>query len=407
MVGYIVGWLATNVDNALNLLWDLLSSSLLRSPDVTALPQVEEFAGTSLTIVNAAYVLAVLVVGFMVMGRGTISSQSPYGAGELIPRLIIGWVGANFALPVCSLIIRFANSLTEAMTKQPIQSPESLGYLRQLVKSALLETPVGTIPGAGTASPNAFLLILIGLIIAVLLGLLLCQLIVRLGTLVFLAGVAPVALALHGLPWTEAGAKLWWRAMLGTVGTVFAQAVMLHVAMRILLTPSANLPVLGLPGDPGATMNLLIVVCILLGVVKIPALMKRYVLRSGSGSGRVIGFLILQQATRVVTGRLPGLGRRTVAAGAGRRVGPDTAGGWPRVPQQPPSEPTRPGRPPWRGRASTSPDPAGSRAVGPGRSGYRPPARAPRPATPLRPYTAQELADGVDLYTRRVKKPPL
>ncbi|MEV4416585.1 hypothetical protein [Catellatospora sp. NPDC049609] len=331
LIAVIVGWLATNVDNALNLLWDLLSSSLLRSPDVTALPQVKEFADTSLAAVNTAYVLAVVAVAFMIMGRGTLSAHSPYGPGELIPRLVIGWIGANFALPAFSLIIGLANSLTEAMTAQPIQSPDSLTYLRQLVKSALLQTPVGPSPGTAASQPNAFLLILIGLIIAGLLGTLLCQLVVRLGTLVFLAGIAPLALALHGTPWTEPGAKLWWRATLGTVGIVFGQAVMLHVAMRILLTPSANLPVLGLPGEPGATMNLLIVVCILLGVVKIPSLMKRYVLRSGSGS-RVTGFLVVQQATRLVTGRIPGLNRRSVTAGVGRR-GATPAGTWPRAAQ--------------------------------------------------------------------------
>lgn len=418
LIAAVVGWLATNVDNALNMLWDLLSSSLLRSPDVTRLPQVQEFAGTSLGVVNTAYILAVFAVAFMIMGRGTLSTQSPYGPGELIPRLVVGWLGANFALPALSMLVGLANALTEALTDQPIQSPDSLAYLRQLVKSALVETPIGPIPGAGPSAPNAFLLILIGLIIAVLLGMLLCQQIIRLGTLVVLAGIAPFALAMHGTPWTEPAAKLWWRAVFGTLGTVAAQAFTLHVALRLLLTPSANLPVLGLPGEPGATMNLLIVVCILLGVVKIPALMKRYVTRSGSGSGRVIGFLMLQQVTRAVTGglRLPGAGRRAAAGARSRAADAAADGAWPMGSQPPAGEGRGPGRR-YSGQArrpasGTRPKPSGRSALGSAegtsakqfRRPYRPPRTSPRPATPPKPYTPQELAEGVDLYTRRMRR---
>lgn len=95
------------------------------------------------------------------------------------------------------------------------------------------------------------------------------------GLLVVAVGIAPIALALHGTPQTEGAAKLWWRTILGTLGTVVMQAVALHTTLSIFLNPNTNLTVLGLPGDPGAVMNLLIVVCLLWGVLKIPVPMSR------------------------------------------------------------------------------------------------------------------------------------
>ncbi|GAA1616351.1 hypothetical protein ACFQY4_18255 [Catellatospora bangladeshensis] len=407
MIGAFIAWLATNVDNTLNTMWDLLSNALLRSPDVTALPQVKEFASTSLTVVNAAYILAVLATALMIMGRDTIMTQSPYGPGELIPRLIIGLIGANSALPLTSLIIRGANSVTAALAERPIADQQTLPYLRQLVSSALPQAGTGSI---GTSpSPNAFLLVLIGLLIAVLLAILLAQWITRLGLLLVLAGISPVALALHGTPWTEPAAKLWWRSVLATLGTVTVQALCLHLAMRILLTPADNLPMLGIPGDPGAVLNLMVAACILIGVIKIPGLMKRLVLRGGSSGGRVIGFLVLQQATRIITGRLPGFGRRAPLAAIGARSGSSGGGGWPRIEMA--SEPATPGRAPWRGRPSWQSDPSGSSRPGglagpAGRAARRSPATAAQPARARpKPYTADELAAGVDLYTRRMKKP--
>ena len=108
-------------------------------------------------------------------------------------------------------------------------------------------TTVSALGGQTGTNPVGFLLLLIGLLIAVLVGMLLVQWIVRLGVLIVAVGIAPIALALHGTPQTEGAAKLWWRTMLGTLGTVVIQAVALHTTLTIFLDPDANLPALGLP----------------------------------------------------------------------------------------------------------------------------------------------------------------
>jgi hypothetical protein len=316
IIAGVLGWFARTVVGALNALWDLLSATVFVSPDVTQLPQVTAFASTSLGVVNAGYVLAFLWVAILVMGRDTI--QATYGPGELIPRLVIGLVAANFAIPVCSTLIGLANALTAALTSQDITAPGSMQQLRVTTVTAL-DNQTGD-------NPASFLLLLIGLLIAVLVAVLIVQWIIRLGVLVVAVGIAPIALALHGTPQTEGAAKLWWRTVLGTLGTVVMQAVALHTTLTIFLNPNANLPVLGLPG--GAVTNLLIVVCLLWGVVKIPGLMRRYVTQGRpSAVGVILRVVLVQQLTRGISRALRS-GRRAAPVA---RPAPRAASGWPTI----------------------------------------------------------------------------
>jgi hypothetical protein len=289
---------------------------------VTKLPQVTGFAGRSLGIVNACYVLAFLWVAILVLGRDTI--QATYGPGELIPRLIVGLVAANFAVPLCSNLIQLANAVTAAFTGQDIAAPDSMRHLRT--------TTVGAVNGQNGGSAASFLLLVIALLIAVLVAILVVQWIIRLGVLVVAVGIAPIALALHGTPQTEGAAKLWWRTILGTLGTVVMQAVALHITLSIFLNPNTNLRVLGLPGDPGAVMNLLIVVCLLWGVLKIPGLMRRYITQSRpSTMGMIVRVVLVQRISRGLS-RALGAGRGASRAAPVARAasrGSRAASGWP------------------------------------------------------------------------------
>lgn len=322
LINGILTWFAKTILGALNALWDLLSATVFVSPDVTQLPQVTAFAGTSLGIVNACYVLAFLWVAILVMGRDTI--QSKVGPGELIPRLIIGLIAANFAIPLCSTIIGLANAFTAALTSQDITAPGSMQQLRA--------TTITAIDGQTGANAVSFLLLLIALLIAVLAGILVVQWIIRLGVLVVAVGIAPIALALHGTPQTEGAAKLWWRTILGTLGTVVIQAVALHTTLTIFLNPDSNFVVLGLPipgGEPGAVMNLLIVVCLLWGVIKVPGLMRRYITQTRpSAMGMILRVVLVQQLTRGIS-RVFSSGRGAARAVPAARPAARAASGWP------------------------------------------------------------------------------
>lgn len=175
----------------------------------------------------------------------------------------------------------------------------------------------------------------------------------------------------------------------------------MHTTLTIFLAPDANLPVLGLPGDPGAVMNLLIVVCLVLGVIKIPGLMGRYITQSKPAAlGTVLRVVLIQQVTQ-------GL-RRGLSVGRGAAGGRRAGGAGSTAANQP-----------WPVRSGGG----GSRAASPSsvshtpRSGGVTPRQVPRPTgagpgrtgiafptgRPVRPYTRDELAGGVDLYTRAMK----
>jgi hypothetical protein len=394
-----LNWLTGKILEGLTALWNLLLQTALTLPDVTALPQVTEMTNTSLMIVNACFVLAIIAGGILVMTKETL--QVRYGIAEVGPRLVIGFIAANMATFISGQLITLANAFTQALGGEGITSTGSFGLLRDTVKDAL----TGDQPAAIVAS-------ILVTIVAILTALLLVQWLVRLGVLIVLVGIAPIALACHALAQIEAAAKLWWRAMLGTVGTVVLQALALHTALSIFLNPKANLASLGLPQDPSHTFNLFVVVCLLVAVLKIPGLMRRYVTKSGGGG---IGtFVIVQQLTRALTKVItrvpaPSSGGGAAGAGGARMVGgrsPRPApigGGGRRVP--PPRPGGRiPGSNPVGRNAATG---RGTTAVGPARGpgaastlgGPAPAATSARLTRPVQPYTPEQLRAGVDSYT--------
>ena len=307
LIDGVIDWLAKAVLATLKALWGLLGGGLFVTPDVTGLPQVTAITDRSVMVVNVCFVLAVITAGVTVMTHKTV--QIRYGIGEVAPRLVFGWIASNFAIPLCQGLIELANALTQALTGDGITSTGSFEQLQRVVAAALTDTS------------NAFLLVVMGLIIAVLTGMLMVVWLVRLGVLIVWVGVAPIALACHATPYTDGAAKLWWRTGLGTLGTVVLQALAMHAALSIFLNPNANLPALGLPHDPTGVINLFIVCCLLWVVVKIPGMMRRYVTHSGQHNvaGLFLRMVLIQQVSRLF--RLPtrrGGGRAAAAAGGAR-----------------------------------------------------------------------------------------
>lgn len=370
LIGPIIDWLTGFVENAINTLWALLASTILTTPDVTVLPQVQAITARSVVIVDVVYVLAVIAAGIAVMARESL--QARYGLGELVPRLVIGFVAANFATPIVREAITVANALTRALTGQEITANGSFTQLLHIVTGAL------------TDDTQALLTVIIVVVIAVLVASLLILWIMRLVTLILLAGIGPLALACHGLPWTQGAAALWWRTLLACLATVTAQALALHTGLSILLDPNANLPALGLPHEPSATFNLFIVMCLLWMTVRIPGLVRRYVTggnRQRSALGSILRFVILQQLTRGLATRVRGLaaGARRPPAGVrgpGGPAGPRGPGGpggrggpmRPTGPRSPRPGPTAPGS---TSQRTAVPSPQTTGTTQPGGSGAR------------------------------------
>jgi hypothetical protein len=276
----------------LTTLWSLLSQSNFTTPDVTTLPQVTAITSKTMIVVDTCFVLAVITAGIVVMTHQTI--QIRYGVGDLAPRLVVGFVAANFAVPLCRGLTQFANSLTQALTGDGVASWNSFTHLQVVVTDAMSNPTSG------------LLVVVLGLLICVLTGMLLIGWLVRLGLLILLVGLGPLALACHATPFTDPAARLWWRAMLGTLATVVLQALALQTTLSVFLNPAVNLAPLGVVHDPNGTFNLFIVACLLWIITKIPALMRRYVTHVG-GQQNIAGMILKMVIVQRVTGllRLP------------------------------------------------------------------------------------------------------
>jgi hypothetical protein len=292
----LIEWLAERVQGMLGGLVSFLTTTFFTSPDVTVFPQVQLLVSRSMVVVNAFFVLAIIAAGAIAMTHGTF--QIRYQAKDLLPRLVFGFVIANFGSELCRMLIETANALMLAMVGETASGPRVIEFVKARILGAMSD------PASGV------LAVVIGLIIVVLFYMLMVGWFARIALLIVLAGIAPAALACYALPQTQAAAGLWWRSLLGCLSTPVLQAIFFSTGVNLLLDPDSNVPVLlGLPGGlPSMDLfNLFIAASLLMLTVRIPKLVGRYVTRGGqmNTAGVVLRAVIVQSITRRM--RLPGL----------------------------------------------------------------------------------------------------
>jgi len=281
----LVDWLAARLQDLLGGLLSYLTSGMFLSPDVTVLPQVQAIAGKSALVVNSCFILAIIAVGIATMAGGSV--QMRYGIKELVPRLVVGLIASHFAVGLTAVLIEVANTLTVSMVGTAAPTTEAVDMTRLHVTAALSD------PG------TALVALVVGLLIVGLMFTLFGSWIVRVGVLVILAGIAPVALACYATPWTQQAAQLWWRTLLGCLATPTLQAIAFSTGVQLLIDPRSSLPVLiGLPGSD--IINLMITAVLLWVTLKIPSMMRRYVTRTGGPSmgGVLVRAVLIQSITR-------------------------------------------------------------------------------------------------------------
>ncbi|GIJ13279.1 conjugal transfer protein TrbL family protein [Micromonospora andamanensis] len=302
LLDQILDWLVAAILATLDALIGVISSALLITPNVTALPQVQALTGRSVFVVDTVFVLAFVAAGVLTMTAGG-DERSRYAVKDLLPRLIVGFVAAHFSQLWCGMLIDLANGLTAALTTG---DGDSDGALRAI------ETHVT----AGQDKTAVLLFVICVAIIAVLLAGTAFSVIVRFAVVLVLTAAAPLALACHALPQTDAVARLWWRSYAGVLAVPVVQGFTLYAGQWMLTDPDNLLPVLGLPVDPGGVINLFVVMVMLWTTLRVPSLMRRYV-SAGSGGGGVnmIGAAVRVILVQQVTRSLPGLGRGLRAVG--------------------------------------------------------------------------------------------
>ncbi|MBQ0905456.1 conjugal transfer protein TrbL family protein [Micromonospora sp. U21] len=296
LLDQILDWLAAAILACLDALIGVISSALLVTPDVTALPQVQALTGRSVLVVDTVFVLAFVAAGVLTMIAGG-SEGSRYTVKDLIPRLIVGFVAAHFSQLWCGMLINLANALTAALTADEGDSDGALRAIKAHI-------------AAGQDKTAVLLFVVCVAIIAVLLASTAFSVIVRFAVVLVLTAFAPLALACHALPQTDPIARLWWKSYVGILAVPVVQGFTLYAGQWMLTDPEHLLPVLGLPVDPGGVINLFVVMVMLWTTLRVPALMRRFAFTSGGGGGaNMLGAAVRVIVVQQVTRSIPGLGR--------------------------------------------------------------------------------------------------
>jgi hypothetical protein len=281
------GWFRDLAASALDPLLDLVSRTILATPDLTAASsRVHDLWWVSAGIANTCFVLLILAGGVLVMSHETV--QTSYSVKEIAPRLILGFLAANLSLFVTGQAIPLANALARAL----VGSGTDPDHVRTTLKTLAL-APLDSSSG---------LLVLIAIALAVMALLLVATYVVRVSLLIVLIAGAPLALACHALPSIEGLAQLWWRAFTGCLGIQVAQALVLGMAVRVFFEADRD-RVLGLGGS-GHLVDLIVVGCLLWLLLRIPIWVARLVVgRRGSTLVRLARSYVIYRGFRSIGGR--------------------------------------------------------------------------------------------------------
>jgi len=141
---------------------------------------------------------------------------------------VAGWVAANLSWSLITGAIELAGALATTIAGNGL-SPGQI--LTRLLVVSVVGGPV--------------FLILLNLVLTVMTLAVVMGLIVTGTLLLILTICAPLALCLLALPYTEALAWLWWRALVAALSIPILDALIVALISRILLQPG-GLGVLGL-----------------------------------------------------------------------------------------------------------------------------------------------------------------
>lgn len=251
-------WFGSLVADALTPMLNLLGSTLLGTPDVTAMPRVQALWTQMALLANAFYILLVLAGAVIVMTHGTVQSRN--SAKEIVPRLLVGMIVGNASIALLALMIHLSDALAGAIlggTINPATAGQALGHM--------LGSPSGGI-----------FLILLDLGAQVMLIAILLTYIVRVALTVVLAVAAPLALSLHALPQTESVPRLWWRAITGCFLIQLGQSLVFVVGLDVMLDPTTSVSLFGLPNN-SALVDTLVFLALCWILIKIPSWVSRSV----------------------------------------------------------------------------------------------------------------------------------
>ncbi|MEU4651651.1 hypothetical protein [Nocardia fluminea] len=313
----IDGFFRRIVESALNPLLELLSETLLTTPEPSEIPQIGVLWNQSWQIVTALYVLVVMAAGVLLMARETLQTQ--WSIRELAPRLVVGFVAGGLSMAIAAAAISFANALAAAVAGDGVDSSSAAAALTELATTGL--------------QSQGFALLLY-LAFVVMLLVLLVSYIVRVTITILLIVAAPLALMCHALPGIDGVAWWWWRSFAACLGIQVVQSMILVIVLRVLLAPGGWY----LFGpDANEIVNMIVALALMFVLIKTPFWLLS-VLKIGQGrsfAGSIVrGFLAYKTlgllkgttSSSARTAASPASGPRTPRAARAPRA-PRTAAG--------------------------------------------------------------------------------
>ncbi|MEU6260163.1 hypothetical protein ACFUEN_29845 [Streptomyces griseorubiginosus] len=252
----ITGFFKSVIKFALNPLLELISNTLLTTPNPTSMPRVGALWTNSWQIALAGYVLLVTIAGVVVMSHESV--QTRYSIKEIGPRIPLGFLAAGLSLFLAGKAVDLANALSRTATGTGVDADTAGPALRDFVLSSF-QSDSGNLFG-----------VLMWVVVIVVLVAVLMTFVVRVALTVILVVAAPLALICHALPQTDGIARWWWKAFGGVLVIQVAQSLALITGVRVFLTPGGFGPT-GLFGlTNNGLVNVLITLALMYIVFKIP-----------------------------------------------------------------------------------------------------------------------------------------
>jgi hypothetical protein len=312
VLNHIMSWVVDRIVDSFQALFSVVLKLLSATPDVTALPQVQTLTARTTTVLDALFVLAFVAAGVLTMVAGG-NERLRYTAKDLLPRLVVAFTAAHLSPILIARLITLVDAVSRALTAG---RPSGAGALSAIHNEI--------IDGNAANNIGPLLFAILAALITFLVAAVAFTYLTRIAVLIVLAIAAPLALACHSLPQIEPVARLWWRSVIGCLTVPLLQAITLQAGQTVMLDPHSAGRLFGEPG--GGVLSLLITIVLLWLTVKIPGLVRRYVMRTGGGSsaGHFVRVVVIGDGMRLLTGGMSTGGRLAVRggaalAGAGRR----------------------------------------------------------------------------------------
>ena len=262
-------WFKSLVLDALTPMLQLVGNTVLSTPQMAGNAQVAQLWQISLIAADSLLVLCLLVGAGLAMSHDTL--QTNYALKDLLRRLGFAAVVINASLSLCGQMTEISNALASAFLGDGATAAASTASLQNLI--------------VGSLTDGGIFLTLLGLGCAVAAVMLVILYLLRTAIVVVLVCAAPLLLLCHLFPQTEGLAHLWWRAMSAAFAIQVSQAIVLAACVRVFFAGSGGSN-LGLAVS-GSVVNLLICLCLLFVLVKIPFWARQLAFGRGSPTARL------------------------------------------------------------------------------------------------------------------------